>query len=122
MKKGLSVLVASMMICSVAFASPTVTSIQQMAESPIEIRVMSESLNQNDSIVLFGTDKVETVALLTQDEMVDTQGAGWFKSIKKYLSKPSTIFSIVFYTATTIFPPTATVSIPGIYSGAKWAF
>ena len=62
-------MVASAVICSVAFASPTVASIEQMTTPASEIQMMSESLNQNESIALFGTDKVETVALLSQNEM-----------------------------------------------------
>ncbi len=122
MKKGLSILVASALMCSMAFASPTLTSVEQVGITSSEIQMMPERLNQNDSMVLFGTDKVETIALLSPSEMIDTQGAGWFQSIRSYFSRPSVIYGVFFFTATTLFPPAAMVSIPGVYSGAIWLF
>jgi hypothetical protein len=88
--------------------------------------MMSESLNQNDSMVLFGTDKVETVALLSQSEMVDTQGAGWWSKIRNkvvnQLKKPDTIFAVIYTGITIAFPPAASVTIPKVYSKAIWTF
>ena len=65
MKNGLSILVASALMCSMAFASPTLTSVEQVGITSSEIQIMSERLNQNDSTVFFGTDKIETIVLLS---------------------------------------------------------
>jgi hypothetical protein len=95
MKKGLMALAASAVVCSMAFASPKITSVEQMATPLSEIQMMSESLNQNESIALFGTDKVETVALLSQSEMLQTQGAGGWTRFRNKITQPKNLVRIV---------------------------
>ena len=62
MKKGLSILVASMMMCSVAFASPSVN------------EPSFSGLNTMEHTTLFGDGSTVQVAALDSEEMKATEG------------------------------------------------
>ena len=125
MKKGLLGLSVSLLMCSsLAYATPIVANTEQAHIASSEIQ--STFMNKDDSDILFGSDTVENVILLSQNEMIETQGAGsWTKfrnKVVKHLKKPETIFSIVYTAITIAVPPAASVTIPGVYSGAIWIF
>jgi len=83
MKKGLSILVASMMMCSVAFASPT-------ANEP-----SFTGLSTMEHTALFGEGSTVQVSTLDNEEMKATEGEFfWFAipfaySYVSYLNAPT---------------------------------
>ena len=107
MKKGLSILVASMMLCSVAFASPSVN------------EPSFSGLNTMEHAALFGDGSTVQVAALDSEEMKATEGEFSFKIGKfnfKFFEKDAkgnkSIFQIVSPTKTYVNIKTVSYSTP----------
>lgn len=107
MKKGLSILVASMMMCSVAFASPTAN------------EQSFTGLSAMEHTTLFGEGSTVKVAALDSEEMEATEGEFSFKIGKfnfKFFEKDTkgnkSIFQIVSPTKTYVNLKTVSYSTP----------